>query len=99
MARRGRRPKTDAERRFDVELGQRLCQVRRDAGFSAGEFARRSAVSRQLLYRYETGECAVPLRTWVIFARVLHVSLVSLVKTSTFSLQTENWCAGCTRNR
>jgi transcriptional regulator with XRE-family HTH domain len=99
MARMGRRAKTEAERAFDQEMGRRLCVARKEAHLTTAEFATRAEISVQQLYWYETGVNAIPLRRWMIFCRVLHVSLASFIQTASFNLKSENSCVGCPRNR
>jgi transcriptional regulator with XRE-family HTH domain len=94
----GRRRKTEADRQLDVTLGARLCAARKEMQLTAIEFASRAGISPQQLYSYEVGSHAISVRMWIIFSRVLHVSLASLMQTTTFSLKSENRCAGCARD-
>lgn len=99
MAKSGRKAKTEAERAFDVQLGRRVAIARKELEMTGADLAARVGISTQQLYKYEWGEDSIPLRRLIAFCRILHVSLASMVQTTTFSLKSENSCAGCRRNR
>jgi transcriptional regulator with XRE-family HTH domain len=94
----GRRPKTEAERQFDVQLGSRLCAARKAMRLTTAEFSSRAGISTQQLYQYEAGNNAISLRMMIIFSRILHVPLAELIQIATFNMFSENRCVGCARN-
>lgn len=71
-------PKTSLE--FGREtLGTRLARLRKDAGFTQAEFAKKVGITQGLVSSYETGRFLFSAETAVRFALALGVSLDELL--------------------
>lgn len=81
MLGRSGRPMTDNERDFFVRLGQRIAEVRKEAGLTQVEVAGRLGVSQQTINGFERGRRRVPVSTLLDLARMLDCSVEDLVAT------------------
>jgi len=70
---------TDNEREFFVRLGQRIAEVRKEAGLTQVEVAGRLGVSQQTINGFERGRRRVAVSTLLDLARMLDCSVEDLV--------------------
>lgn len=85
MARLGRKRMTPAEIEFNRIIGMRVEGCRRERKWSAMKFATQIGVSTSQVYKYETGEDAIPLYRLHRICVVLGLSLAALLAIPTKS--------------
>lgn len=71
--------RTEEERTFDRELGARIRAARIACGARMSELAQEVGVSHRVLYRCERGQIRFSAPVFIRIARVLDVSMRSLV--------------------
>jgi transcriptional regulator with XRE-family HTH domain len=74
-----RKPKSDAMRSFDIEVGKRLVSVRERLDLRVKDVASAGGISPAALYFYETGKTTCPPMVLARIAAGLGISITVLI--------------------